>query len=120
MNNEAAGNDQDYRAVVMELAATATEELTRIGQLGEPLWVASSDRHTYVLNQEEYFRAFSIVFGPKPNGFKSEASRETIVVPTAAANLVEILMDVVRVSGIIYLLLIKSFFLKRKKIIIFA
>lgn len=98
MNNEATGNE-DYRTVVIELAAAAMEELMRIGQLGEPLWVASADRHTYVLNHEEYLRAFSRVFGAKSHGFKSEASRDSVVVPTAAANVVEILMDVVRLSG---------------------
>lgn len=93
MNNEEPS--EDYRAAVMEAACLAMEELVRMGQLGEPLWVPSVDRHTYVLNEEEYFRAFSKVFGPRKAGFKYEASRESVVVPTAAAEVVEILMDVV-------------------------
>ncbi|KAH6775339.1 protodermal factor 2 [Perilla frutescens var. hirtella] len=91
-NNET--QSEDYRAVVIELATSAMEELVRIAQLGEPLWVASVDRHTFVLNHEEYFRAFSRVFGPKSDGFKSEASRESAVVPSTAADAVHYLMDV--------------------------
>lgn len=92
-NDEA--QSEDYRAAVMEVAGSAMEELVRVGQLGEPLWVPSVDRHTYMLNEEEYFRAFSKVFGPRKDGFKSEASRESVVVPAAAAEVVEILMNVV-------------------------
>ncbi|XP_057796519.1 homeobox-leucine zipper protein PROTODERMAL FACTOR 2-like [Salvia miltiorrhiza] len=92
INNEV--ESEDYRAAVMEAASSAMEELVRVAQLGEPLWVASADRHTFVLNEEEYFRAFPKVFGPRRDGFKSEASREAIVVPATAADVVGILMDV--------------------------
>lgn len=104
-DNEA--QSEDYRAAVMEAAGSAMEELVRVAQLGEPLWVASVDRHNYVLNEEEYFRAFSGVFGPKRDGFKSEASRESAVIPAAAAEVVGILMDVVRTFHFINIYYVK-------------
>ncbi|KAI3465730.1 hypothetical protein Pfo_022393 [Paulownia fortunei] len=92
MNN--ARQNEDHKPVVIELAIAAMEELMRIAQLGEPLWVPSMDRNTTLLNEEEYLRSFSRVFGPKPSGFKSEASRDSVVVSMSAANVIEILMDV--------------------------
>ncbi|KAJ6770316.1 HOMEOBOX-LEUCINE ZIPPER PROTEIN MERISTEM L1 [Salix purpurea] len=47
-----------------------------------------------VLNEDEYTRIFSHGVGPKPVGFKREASRESAVVITNHINLVEYLMDV--------------------------
>ncbi|KAK6142546.1 hypothetical protein DH2020_022894 [Rehmannia glutinosa] len=88
-------NELGSKPMVIELATAAMEELMRIAQLGEPLWVPSMDRNTASLNEDEYLRSFSRVFGPKPCGFKSEASRETVVVAMSAANVIEILMDVV-------------------------
>ncbi|KAK6142339.1 hypothetical protein DH2020_022687 [Rehmannia glutinosa] len=87
-------NELGSKPMVIELATAAMEELMRIAQLGEPLWVPSMDRNTASLNEDEYLRSFSRVFGPKPCGFKSEASRETVVVAMSAANVIEILMDV--------------------------
>ncbi|GFP78795.1 homeobox-leucine zipper protein hdg2 [Phtheirospermum japonicum] len=86
--------------VVLELVTVAMEELMRLAQLGEPLWVPSMDRNTATLNEEEYLRSFSRVFGPKPSGFKSEASRETVVVAMSAQKVIEILVDVEQWSNV--------------------
>ncbi|KAL1562438.1 hypothetical protein AAHA92_05016 [Salvia divinorum] len=86
-----ASGSNEYRAAVMEAAASAMDELLRVAQLGEPLWVASADRHNFVLNEEEYFRAFA---GPRKEGFNPEASRESAMIYSAASDLVAILMDV--------------------------
>lgn len=66
-----------------------------MAQMGEPLWLTTLDGTT-VLNEDEYIRSFPRGIGPKPVGFKCEASRETAVVIMNHVNLVEILMDVVR------------------------
>ncbi|KAL0406079.1 UNVERIFIED_CONTAM: Homeobox-leucine zipper protein MERISTEM L1 [Sesamum latifolium] len=90
-----AGQDVDgYRVMAIELAVAATEEVIRIAQVGEPLWVPSMDRNATLLNEEEYLRSFSRVFGLKLDGFKCEASRESVVVAMSAPNVIEILMDV--------------------------
>ncbi|XP_012850835.1 PREDICTED: homeobox-leucine zipper protein ROC2-like [Erythranthe guttata] len=82
----------------IDIAIAAMEELVRVARLGEPLWVPSVDRNFSLLNEEEYLRSFTRVFGPKPNGYKSEASRECAVVSMCATNIVEILMEVVLVD----------------------
>ncbi|KAG8473078.1 hypothetical protein CXB51_035006 [Gossypium anomalum] len=82
------------KPIIIELAVAAMEELVRMAQMGEPLWMTSLDGTTYVLNGEEYIRTFPRGIGPKPTGFKCEASRETAVVIMNHINLVEILMDV--------------------------
>uniref|UniRef100_A0A5B7CAW4 Homeobox-leucine zipper protein HDG2 n=1 Tax=Davidia involucrata TaxID=16924 RepID=A0A5B7CAW4_DAVIN len=82
--------DQLDKPMIIEVAVAAMEELTRMAQMGEPLWMPLADGSSYVLNEDEYFRTFPIRIGSKP----IEASRETAVVIMNHNNLVEILMDV--------------------------
>ncbi|KAJ0454377.1 putative transcription factor & lipid binding HD-SAD family [Helianthus annuus] len=82
------------KPVIIELAIAAMEELIRMAQVGEPLWVPVSDESSQVtLNEEEYQRSFPRGIGPKPMGLKSEASRESTVVIMNHIALVEVLMD---------------------------
>ncbi|XP_038994175.1 homeobox-leucine zipper protein HDG2-like isoform X2 [Hibiscus syriacus] len=81
------------KQMIVELAVAAMEELIRMAQMGEPLWITSLDGTTCALNEEEYIRTFPRGIGPKPSGFKCEASRETAVVFMNHVSLVEILMD---------------------------
>ncbi|CAF2125400.1 unnamed protein product [Brassica rapa] len=81
------------KPMIIELAVAAMEELVRMAQVGDPLWV-STDNSNEILNEEEYFRTFPRGIGPKPLGLRSEASRESAVVIMNHINLVEILMDV--------------------------
>ncbi|XP_038997163.1 homeobox-leucine zipper protein HDG2-like isoform X1 [Hibiscus syriacus] len=82
------------KPMIIELTVAAMEELVRMAQMGEPLWMASLDGSTSVLNEEEYNRTFPRGMGPKPTSFKCEASKETCVVIMNHISLVEILMDV--------------------------
>ncbi|KAJ9176918.1 hypothetical protein P3X46_012181 [Hevea brasiliensis] len=82
------------KPMIIELAVAAMEELIRMAQMGEPLWISSLDGTNAVLNEDEYIRIFPRGIGPKPSGFKCEASRETAVVIMNHINLVEYLMDV--------------------------
>ncbi|XP_062088970.1 homeobox-leucine zipper protein MERISTEM L1-like [Humulus lupulus] len=94
------------KPIIVELAVAAMEELIRMAQAGDPLWVpadnsnATSTATTEILNEDEYLRTFPRGIGPKPLGMKSEASRETTVVIMNHTNLVEILMDVSQWSTI--------------------
>uniref|UniRef100_A0A1J3I5N5 Homeobox-leucine zipper protein PROTODERMAL FACTOR 2 n=2 Tax=Noccaea caerulescens TaxID=107243 RepID=A0A1J3I5N5_NOCCA len=81
------------KPMIVELAVAAMEELVRMAQATDPLWV-STDNSMEILNEEEYFRTFPRGIGPKPLGLRSEASRESAVVIMNHINLVEILMDV--------------------------
>ncbi|WCJ20264.1 Homeobox-leucine zipper protein HDG2 [Euphorbia peplus] len=88
-----SGPTEAEKPMIVELAVTAMEELIRMAQAGEPLWLPS-ENSTELLNEEEYLRAFPRGIGPRPLGFKSESSRESAVVIMNHINLVEILMDV--------------------------
>ncbi|RZC31642.1 homeobox-leucine zipper protein MERISTEM L1-like isoform X2 [Glycine soja] len=82
------------KPMIVELAVAAMEELTRLAQAGEPLWVPSN-HHSEILNEDEYLRTFPTRgLGPKPLGLRSEASRESVVVIMNHINLIDILMDV--------------------------
>lgn len=109
-----SGPTEADKPIIIELAVAAMEELIGMAQMGEPLWLTSLDGTTTVLNEDEYIRSFPRGIGPKPAGFKCEASRETSVVIMNHVNLVEILMDVVHIypisSHIIYPALIYCFF----------
>ncbi|PHT82931.1 Homeobox-leucine zipper protein MERISTEM L1, partial [Capsicum annuum] len=82
------------KPIIIELAVAAMEELIRMAQTGEPLWIKTLDNSSETLSEEEYFRTFPQGIGPKPLGLTSEASRESAVVIMNHINLVEILMDV--------------------------
>ncbi|CAI9087801.1 OLC1v1021974C1 [Oldenlandia corymbosa var. corymbosa] len=95
-----SGPTEADKPMIIELAVAAMEELVRMAQAGEPLWVPSSDNSTETLSEEEYLRTFPRGIGPKPMGLKSEASRESAVVIMNHINLVEILMDVNQWSSV--------------------
>ncbi|WCJ37581.1 Homeobox-leucine zipper protein HDG2 [Euphorbia peplus] len=82
------------KPMIIELAVAAMEEFIRMAQMGEPLWLTNLDGTNCMLNEDEYVRIFPRGIGPKPTGFKCEASRETCVVIMNHINLVEYLMDV--------------------------
>ncbi|OIW08427.1 hypothetical protein TanjilG_03103 [Lupinus angustifolius] len=91
-----SGPTESDKPIIIELAVAAMEELIGMAQMGEPLWLTTHthDGTSVVLNEDEYIRSFPRGIGPKPTGFKCEASRETTVVIMNHVNLVEILMDV--------------------------
>lgn len=91
------GPTEADKPMIVEVAVAAMEELMRIAQAGDPLWIPG-ENNTEVLNEEEYLRTFPRGIGPKHLGMRSEASRESAVVIMSHVNLVEILMDVVGFS----------------------
>ncbi|KAJ7946258.1 Homeobox-leucine zipper protein like [Quillaja saponaria] len=95
------GPSEADKPIIVELAVAAMEELTRLAQAGEPLWVPN-DNSSEILNEDEYLRTFPRGIGPKPLGLKSEASRESVVVIMNHINLVEILMDVNQWSAVFF------------------
>lgn len=95
-----SGPTEADKPMIIELAVAAMEELVRMAQAGESLWVPSSDNSIETLSEDEYVRTFPRGIGPKPLGLKSEASRESAVVIMNHINLVEILMDVNQWSNV--------------------
>ncbi|XP_058220303.1 homeobox-leucine zipper protein HDG2-like isoform X2 [Rhododendron vialii] len=90
------------KQLILELAGVAMDELIRMARIGEPLWVPGIDNSScgFVLNEEEYFRAFSGCFGRRLPALKSEASRAIGIVMMSPSNLAEILMDVNQWSAV--------------------
>ncbi|KAI4371129.1 hypothetical protein MLD38_019396 [Melastoma candidum] len=87
------------KPLIVELAVAAMEELIRMANGGEPLWVLG-ENSPEILNVEEYFRTFPKGIGPRPLGFKTEASRESAVVVMDHINLIKMLMDVKQWSNV--------------------
>lgn len=84
------------KPVIVELAVSAMEELTRMAQAGEPLWVPGDNKSTeLLLNEAEYLSTFRGGIGPKPLGFRTEASRVSAIVFMNHLKLVDIFMDAV-------------------------
>ncbi|KAG6501791.1 hypothetical protein ZIOFF_041675 [Zingiber officinale] len=81
------------RLVFLELALTAMDELVKMAQMEEPLWISSLDGGRETLNYEEYHQNFPRCVGAKPIGFVSEATRSSCVVIINTLALVETLMD---------------------------
>ncbi|WOL00101.1 homeobox-leucine zipper protein ROC5-like [Canna indica] len=92
-----AGVDKsEERFLFLELALAAMDELVKMAQMVEPLWIPSLNGGGETLNCVEYERCFARCIGSKPAGFVSEASRETGVVIINTSALVETLMDSAR------------------------
>nr|GEW36610.1 homeobox-leucine zipper protein meristem L1-like [Tanacetum cinerariifolium] len=90
-----SGTTEAEKPIIIQLAVTAMEELIRMAQIGEPLWVPSPDDPSIeTLNENEYIQSFPRGIGPRPTGLKSEASRNSNLVIMNHMTLVEILMDV--------------------------
>lgn len=86
------------RSIVLELALAAMDELVKMAQSGDPLWIRSLEGGREILNYEEYTRTMTPCIGLRPNGFVTEASRQTGMVIINSLALVETLMDSVCLS----------------------
>lgn len=82
-------------SIYLEVALMAMDELMKMVQMDGPLWSTSLETGIDTLKYEEYNRIFPRCIGPKPDGFVSEASRETGTVIINSLSLVDTLMDAV-------------------------
>uniref|UniRef100_A0ACD5XY39 Uncharacterized protein n=1 Tax=Avena sativa TaxID=4498 RepID=A0ACD5XY39_AVESA len=98
LDDGTGGSDAIDRGVLLELGLAAMEELVKVAQVDDPLWLPSLDTGFETLNYDEYRRAFARVLGPSPAGFVSEATRDVGVVIVGSADLVNSLMDAARWS----------------------
>ncbi|XP_057481341.1 homeobox-leucine zipper protein ANTHOCYANINLESS 2-like isoform X2 [Actinidia eriantha] len=81
------------KSIFPELALRAMDELVKLAQIDDPLWVRSLDGGREVLNEEEYMKICPPCIGMKPTGFVTEATRATGMVIANNLNLVETLLD---------------------------
>ncbi|XP_022736692.1 homeobox-leucine zipper protein ANTHOCYANINLESS 2-like isoform X2 [Durio zibethinus] len=90
-------NEMPYdRSAFVDAALAAMDELIKMAQMDNPLWIKGLDGGMETLNLEEYRRTFSSRIGIKPSGYTTEATRETGLVFLRGLALVETLMDVNR------------------------
>ncbi|KAA8539898.1 hypothetical protein F0562_026590 [Nyssa sinensis] len=81
------------RSMFVELALAAMDELIKLSQIDNPLWVRSLDGGREALNHEEYTRTFPPI-AMKPSGFVANATRATGMLIINSLALADILMDV--------------------------
>ncbi|KAG2299092.1 hypothetical protein Bca52824_035564 [Brassica carinata] len=74
----------------MDLAVVAMDELIRLAELDNPLWIKCSKSEKDSMNHDEYTSLFA---GSKHSGFAAEGSRETGLILMNSLILVETLMD---------------------------
>lgn len=117
-------NAESYKTRIYDLAVAAAEELTQKACTLAPLWIFDEEKETRILNVPEYKRRFEsldstleevirllsvreptelsselsknakLINGQQP-AFKTEASRETEIVPMNPINIVDVFIDVV-------------------------
>ncbi|OVA03238.1 Homeobox domain [Macleaya cordata] len=90
---QAMGISDMDKSLMLEIAGNAMDELIRLLQSGEPLWIKSTTDGREILNIETYERLF-----PRPNNLKNpdvrvEASRDSGVVIMNGLALVDMFLD---------------------------
>ncbi|CAJ1951143.1 unnamed protein product [Sphenostylis stenocarpa] len=80
---------------LVEIVNRATEELIKMANMGEPLWVRSVEAGREILNYDEYVKEFAVenLCGDRPKAF-IEASRDTEVVFMDLPQLLQTFLDV--------------------------
>ncbi|CAH8380821.1 unnamed protein product [Eruca vesicaria subsp. sativa] len=81
------------KPLVIDLAVGAMSELMALTRMNEPLWKGGVYGST-ILDLNEYARRFQNGLGPTPTGFRTEASRATVLVSMQHMDIVHRLMDV--------------------------
>ncbi|KAJ1272467.1 hypothetical protein BS78_06G203700 [Paspalum vaginatum] len=101
------------KSMMVQLAMSAMDELVKMAQMNDPLWIPSvsspGSPTMETLNFKEYSKAFSPCIATKPIGFVSAASRESgIVTVDSSAALVEAFMDERRWSDVFSCIVAKA------------
>lgn len=82
--------------VLLNLGLDAFNELFRLYENGNPLWISKLDGSGEMLNIEEYDRLFIPLIDTKPEYFTMEGTRASCIVADTSMALVNMLMDKVR------------------------
>ncbi|KAL8126110.1 hypothetical protein AgCh_013410 [Apium graveolens] len=80
------------KSLLFELASNAMNELLKLTQINNPLWIRSLDGSVEALNVEEYTRIITPCIDKTP-GLRTEGTRATGVSTINSAGFVEMMMD---------------------------
>lgn len=91
-----SGMQETDRAMILEAASAAMDELVELLRVEDPLWISSANDGRSTLHRDSYDKLF-----PKPNHFKSaaariESSKESGEVAMPATTLLEAFLDPVK------------------------
>ncbi|XP_022717453.1 homeobox-leucine zipper protein HDG5-like isoform X2 [Durio zibethinus] len=93
-NNNLVLMDEE-KTVAMELAMSSMDELVKMCQANEPLWVRNNENGKELLNLEEHARMFHwpLSLKQRSSEFRTEASRDSAVVIMNSVTLVDAFLD---------------------------
>lgn len=81
----------------------AVTEIIRLIHIEEPMWIKSSIDDRLVIDQENYEKSFTNISHLKSPSARIESSKEVVVVPMDARNLVDMFFDTVCILIINYI-----------------
>ncbi|XP_057492623.1 homeobox-leucine zipper protein ROC8-like isoform X2 [Actinidia eriantha] len=93
MEHQLNGTQEMEKSAMIDIAASAMDELIRLLRVNEPVWIKSPIDGRYVLHRESYNKLF-----PRLNHFKSsttrmESSKDLGVVAMSAMHLLDMFLD---------------------------
>lgn len=80
-----------------EMMVSAVTEIIRLIHTKEPMWIKSSIDDRLVIDQENYEKSFTKISHLKSPSTRIESSKEVVVVPMDARNLVDMFLDTVSI-----------------------
>lgn len=81
------------KALMLETAASAMDELVRLLRINEPLWIKTLDDGRYVLHHESYEKIFPRIGHFKNSSARVESSKDSDIVTVGGMHLVEMILD---------------------------
>lgn len=88
---------EEEKPLAVELAMSSIDELVKMCQASEPLWIRNNENGRQVLNHEEHARMFAWPLNLKQHSseFRTEATRHSAVVIMNSITLVDAFLDAV-------------------------
>ncbi|GFZ15515.1 homeobox-7 [Actinidia rufa] len=86
---------EEEKQPALELAMSSMDEIVKMCQISEPLWIRNNENGKEMLNFEEHARMFqwSMSLRENPNELRWEATRDTAVVIMNSITLVDAFLD---------------------------
>lgn len=95
------------KMMMSETALNAVSEVVKLIQVEEPMWINSSIDGRLLIDQENYEKLFTKINHFKIPSARIESSKEVVMIPMDARNLIDVFLDTVR-TYVIYFLAITS------------